>query len=211
MGDIERAVNDGFRAIGLIDGHYQQVGAVWHKEILFALAEGVSVFGAASMGALRAAECHAFGMVPVGKIANDYCRGSLVDDSDVAVTNAPAELNFAPLTEPLVDAQATLEQLAKLRLISTEELDRLVISAKRLYFADRTDERIVLGAMLGERTEKVLLAYRQRHISLKHRDALQLIRTLQRLDLNRRSRQSGLIVARSAFWQHRPDRHRLLS
>jgi hypothetical protein len=210
MGDVERAVRDGFKAIGLIDGHFQQVGSVWHKEILFALAAGVAIFGGASMGALRAAECRAFGMIPVGKIADDYCRGTLVDDSDVAVTNAPAELDFAPLTEPLVDAQATLERLAKLRLISSEELRHLIMSAKQLYFADRTDKRIVSEAKLGERTEDVLLAYRRHHVSLKHRDALQLIRTLQRFD-PKQARQPNLLVNQSAFWQHRPDRHRLPS
>ena len=31
-------------------------------EVLYALANGVRVFGASSMGALRAAELHAFGM-----------------------------------------------------------------------------------------------------------------------------------------------------
>ncbi len=68
-GAIERALGDGATVIGLVDGHYQQVGAVWHKEILAALAAGAAVFGAASMGALRAAECAPFGMVPVGSIA----------------------------------------------------------------------------------------------------------------------------------------------
>ena len=82
MGDIERAFADGATAIGLIDGHYQQVGAIWHKEILLALSGGVAVFGAASMGALRAAECEPFGMVPVGAIARRYCSGELYDDAD---------------------------------------------------------------------------------------------------------------------------------
>src|SRR3954452_8807487 len=77
MGDFERAVTDGATVIGLVDGHYQQVGAVWHKEILMALAAGVTVFGAASMGALRASECEAFGMIPVGDIARRYCTGEL--------------------------------------------------------------------------------------------------------------------------------------
>ena len=99
MGDLERAVAEGAHAVGLIDGHYQQVGAVWHKEILLALSSGVAVYGAASMGALRAAECEAFGMVPVGDIARRYCSGALFDDADVALTNGPAELGFPPLTE----------------------------------------------------------------------------------------------------------------
>ena len=56
------------RAIGLIDGVFLDVPAVWHRELLWALSEGVHVFGAASMGALRAAELAPFGMRGVGTI-----------------------------------------------------------------------------------------------------------------------------------------------
>ena len=50
------------RAIVLIDGSFGKVPAVRHKEILWALAKGIPVFGRASMGALRAAELAGFGM-----------------------------------------------------------------------------------------------------------------------------------------------------
>ena len=55
-GDILGAARDGARLIGLVDGFFHGVPAVWHKEILFALEQGAQVWGAASMGALRAAE-----------------------------------------------------------------------------------------------------------------------------------------------------------
>ena len=40
--------------IGVVDGYFETVPTVWHKEILWAMAEGVHIFGSASMGALRA-------------------------------------------------------------------------------------------------------------------------------------------------------------
>jgi hypothetical protein len=61
-GDVLRAALRRPRAIALVDGVFERVPAVWHKEILFALSEGIHVYGAASMGALRAAELDAFGM-----------------------------------------------------------------------------------------------------------------------------------------------------
>ena len=67
-GAILRAAADGAPAIGLIDGIYESEPAVWHKEILYALGRGIPVLGAASMGALRAAECAAFGMKGIGSI-----------------------------------------------------------------------------------------------------------------------------------------------
>src|SRR4051794_1463402 len=78
-GDVYLAVKDGAMVIGIIDGFFEQVPAVWHKEVLYALSKGVHVFGAASMGALRAAELHPFGMIGVGRIFEAYRDGVLED------------------------------------------------------------------------------------------------------------------------------------
>src|SRR5262245_58082904 len=67
-GDVARACLDGTTAIGVIDGRFEDTRALWHKEILFALSKGVAVAGAASMGALRAAECSPFGMIGIGRV-----------------------------------------------------------------------------------------------------------------------------------------------
>lgn len=67
-GDITRAVEDGARVIGLIDGVFFQDCAVAHREVLAALRAGVRVVGASSMGALRAAELDSLGMEGVGEI-----------------------------------------------------------------------------------------------------------------------------------------------
>jgi hypothetical protein len=48
--------------IGLIDGYFEVTPTVWHKEILWAMAQGIHVHGSASIGALRAAELCSFGM-----------------------------------------------------------------------------------------------------------------------------------------------------
>jgi hypothetical protein len=68
-GDVYRVSLERPRAIGIIDGYFERQPAVWHKEILWALNEGIHVFGSASMGALRAAELAPFGMVGVKPIA----------------------------------------------------------------------------------------------------------------------------------------------
>ena len=73
QGDIYRAVR-ALRpvAVGLVDGRFLDTGTVWHREILWALSEGVHVFGAASMGALRAAELAPFGMRGIGQVFAAY-------------------------------------------------------------------------------------------------------------------------------------------
>src|SRR5512132_542369 len=85
QGDVLRAALRRPHAIGIIDGYFERVPAVWHKEILWAMAQGIHVFGSSSMGALRAAELHAFGMIGIGAIFEAYRDGELEDDDEVAV------------------------------------------------------------------------------------------------------------------------------
>lgn len=175
QGDIARAVLDGALAIGLVDGYFDAMAAPWHKEILFALAREVTMLGSSSMGALRAAECAAFGMRPVGEIAQAYCDGSLDDDAAVAVTHGPEELGYPPLIEPLVNVKPTLERLRSLQLISEAEQQRLWERACRLHFKDRSVE-----ALISTERDDILAAYRAHRINRKAEDALLLVAELKR-------------------------------
>ena len=96
QGDVYRAMARAPRAIGIIDGYFDGSPAVWHKEILFAMSRGVHVFGASSMGALRAAELSVFGMHGVGTIFEAYRDGTLEDDDEVALLHGPAEAGYIP-------------------------------------------------------------------------------------------------------------------
>jgi hypothetical protein len=166
----------GRRVIGLVDGHYEQVASVWHKEILYALSMGVHVFGAASMGALRAAECEAYGMVPVGEIAGRYCRGELYDDDAVALLNGPAELAYAPLTEPLVEVEATLARLLKLEPSPPRSMPRWPVPrnepSSRIAPIPPSSARRCRGRTAGD---ELLAAYRIHRVALKSRDAAELL------------------------------------
>jgi hypothetical protein len=109
QGDIYRAARSRRpRAIGVIDGYFCGAPSIWHKEILWALSEGIHVFGSASMGALRAAELHAFGMRGVGRIFEDFRDGRLEDDDEVAISHGPAETGYLALSQPMVNIRATL-------------------------------------------------------------------------------------------------------
>src|SRR5688572_13608332 len=97
-------------AILIIDGIFQSEPAVRHKEILWAIAQGVTVIGAASMGALRAAELHRHGMIGVGLIYRWYRRYPFAPDDAVAVLHMPEELGSAAMTLSLIDFVQTVKQ-----------------------------------------------------------------------------------------------------
>lgn len=176
QGDFFKAVEDGANVIGLIDGVYEYVPAVWHKEILDGLARGVQVFGAASMGALRAAECAAFGMIGIGKIYGDYANGILEDDADVAQSHGPAELGFLPLSEPLVNVRATLAECFHREAITKAEHDGLLEAARGIFFKDRTCKKIVQSCFPGEgRSAELLRILRENSVNQKLIDARLLI------------------------------------
>ena len=196
--DVARAVAEGATAIGLIDGVYESVAAIWHKEILFALERGVTVLGAASMGALRAAECASFGMRPIGSIAGRYLDGSLDDDAAVAITHAPAELGFAPLSEALVDAEATIRRLADLNLVTRDEAAALLARAKALFFKDRTVAAIV-GVL--PRADELAQLYAAQRVGLKQQDAMALVEELRRLPSERELHEPDWRLERPSFWR----------
>lgn len=197
QGDVYRAVCRGVRLIGIVDGRFENTPAVWHKEILWALSRGVHVFGAASMGALRAAELAPFGMVGVGAVFRDFARGRLTDDDDVAVLHAPEELGYRPLTEAMVDIRATLAAAEQAGVVSARCAAAVARAGKAQFFKERTWASVLERAR-RDGVAKASLARLERwvpanRVEQKRRDALQLLRKLCRFA------RSGAAPFRPAF------------
>ena len=143
-------------AIGIVDGYFAHVPSVWHKEILHALSAGIPVYGAASMGALRAAELAQFGMVGVGRIFEAYRDGVLEpfaepfeDDDEVAVLHGPPELGYRALSEALVNIRRTLARATEHGVIAAATRDRLIREGKGLLYQERSYEAILTRARDG--------------------------------------------------------------
>jgi hypothetical protein len=137
-GDVYRAVTQGVVTIGLIDGASDEGSAVWHKEILFALEQGVFVYGAAGVGALRAADLHRSGMIGVGRVFAWYRDGLVDADDEIMVAHAPREEDYRIRSEALVNVRATLERAAGAWLLSEAEANALLQVARALYYPGRT-------------------------------------------------------------------------
>ena len=141
QGDLLRLAERKPDVIAIVDGYFFQVPSVLHKEIMLALENGARVLGAASLGALRAAELYPFGMEGVGAIYRMYRRGTIDGDDEVAVLHTNAADGFRALSEPLVSMRYNLRQAVGCGIISPRAAAGAVRSLAQLHFSKRTHRR----------------------------------------------------------------------
>jgi len=137
QGDVYRSAQTAPDFIAIIDGYFEGVPSVWHKEILWAMSRGIHLLGASSMGALRAAELHQFGMRGVGEIFENFRDGILEDDDEVAVLHGPAELGYPSLSLAMVNARKSITAAMQASVISQSVAETLVALAKSIYYQQR--------------------------------------------------------------------------
>nr|WP_210276833.1 TfuA-like protein [Rhizobium sp. BK316] len=202
QGDVLRAVEDGANVIGLVDGGFENTAPVWHKEILFALSLDVTVLGAASMGALRAAECQAFGMIGVGRIFNDYVSGTIVDDADVALLHEPMELGGNALTVPMVNVRSTLDEMERLQFFDKAFRLALEQTAANLFFKKRSWALIVraCAAIPASQKQYWLDMLKARTVDQKRIDALALLEAVSGAANQRVSRNRHWEFRKTTLW-----------
>jgi hypothetical protein len=121
----------------IIDGVYHQAPALRHKEILAAMGRGIRVIGAASIGALRAAELAAFGMLGVGSIYTSYARGEIDGDDEVAVGQAP-DGDWEALTWPVVNLRHAVQLAVAAGVLDGGWAAGLVDALSTVYYPQRT-------------------------------------------------------------------------
>jgi len=206
QGDVYRAALEHPQAIGIIDGYFERVPAVWHKEILWAMAEGIHVYGSASMGALRAAELASFGMRGVGATFEAFLRGTLEDDDEVAVVHASAEDGFRPLSEAMVNIRATLTSAERLEVISTTTRAVLERIAKGLYYAERIYPALLVRAahegVPSAELERLRAWLPRGRINQKREDALAMLRGMrEELARSPGPKQVSYVFARTDAWE----------
>ena len=124
--------------LAIIDGYFERMAAVWHKELLLALEHGVEVWGAASMGALRAAELAPHGMRGVGAIYRGFASGRLRADAEVAVAHLPGEWGYQPVSVALVDVRDAVARARAARVVTAAGAAALVAAATATFYGDRT-------------------------------------------------------------------------
>ena len=141
-GDLWALPIDPGDTVAIIDGFFLQRRSIRHKELIDLLRQSVRVVGAASMGALRAAELHQAGMVGVGRIFSWYRDGIIDADDEVAVVHADAEAGYAQRTRAVVDLRASLKRAVDAGEISPDMESRVLDVVRSMPFIERDDDAI---------------------------------------------------------------------
>ena len=137
-GDVYRLWRRRPQAIGIIDGYFERVPSVWHKEIMWIMERGVHVFGSAGIGALRAAELDTFGMRGVGRIYRSFKDGMSDRDDELAVAIEAGPDGYRKLSEAMVNIRVTLEAAHRAEVISDATRHRLMTAGTALFYRQRT-------------------------------------------------------------------------
>jgi hypothetical protein len=213
QGDLYRAVRSlRPEAVGLIDGRFLDTGAVWHREILWALSQGVHVFGAASMGALRAAELAPFGMRGVGRVFAAYRDGCwpgdaapFEDDDEVAVIHAPQQAGGMPLSDAMVDLRATLDAAVAAGIVAAADARTLTEASKARPFAERCFAAMAADAtrLLDPHAAQRLTAWLNGNaVACKRQDAVAMLQAMAAfLATPPAPFAAGFVMQLPLFWQ----------
>lgn len=179
-GDVTAALKDNPDIIGIIDGVFHQQPAVSHREILDALKKGVTIVGGASMGALRASELDDFGMVGVGHVYNQYKNGFIESDDDVAIVINPT--NLEQLSDSLVSMEYNFKKMLDKGIISEEEFDKLVKTAKSIFYPKRTYDLVFKNVNINNTKIKEIKKFLDEEgIDIKRQDAVDVIKYIKNM------------------------------
>jgi hypothetical protein len=114
-----------------------------------------------------------------GLIYRWYRRYSLTPDDAVAVLHGPAEVNFAPVTDALVDLRQTTRRAMRAGYITSEQRQHLDDVARRLNFRDRRLDRVISEAVAAADGNVVGAALTRSLVQQKRMDALLALAALR--------------------------------
>jgi len=215
-GDIPTAIAEfNPEVIAIIDGLFFHTAAVLHKDILYAINHGITVFGAASIGALRAAELCGYGMIGIGKIFQEYLSGHLSGDDEVAVPVAFSIENkkwtIVNDYDALVNIRATLEKASKQGILDVEPKNKLLNYAKSLSFFERRWSDLMNPQFYGYPNDPfsdLRSNLKDIRVDQKKRDAIALLKRIARFinthgkasSSPKQIEQNALPVTKGPFW-----------
>jgi TfuA protein len=174
--DIMNDYLSGGREFILIDGVFLDEYPTPPKEIRAILSEGAKVWGASSMGALRAVELRNIGMQGLGLIYQYYLTGQVEDDDEVAVIFN--KKNNKSYSYPLINLRYSLKHLKATKKLAIEVADEILEKEKERYFPFRNFNSIyeTCKEISGNKGDEIYNLIKDNWIDLKAIDAKSTLR-----------------------------------
>lgn len=176
-GDLNQAVKEHPDIIAIIDGVFHQNSAVGHREILDVIKKGIKVYGASSMGALRASELDSLGMIGTGYCYKQYATGEIDSDDDVAVMLDSETLEA--LSIPLINMKYVFENAVSENILTDDEKDELLTIAKKTYYPKRNYAQTLSQSSLSENKKNELVDHIRISKDIKKEDAKELLECIK--------------------------------
>ena len=197
-GNLVADVRNGVHIAVIIDGTFFQSMALPPSEIIDSLRSGMKIYGAASMGALRASETDSHGMIGCGEIyrlirTTDYFRDDLLGQALDPGTGAA-------LSIPWVDTHFNLQLMVANRELSAAEAELISLAGMAIHFSERTLEKYLMEMRRRHPNDADLMRLTERAFcpslgSQKKRDAMAVLAQVA-FDLQQTDRQNAAISAR---------------
>jgi hypothetical protein len=156
--------------VAIIDGEFFQSLSISTMEILPFLDRAVKVYGASSIGALRAVETERYGMIGVGEIFEWYRDGIVDADDEVALTFDPS--TYRPTSEPLINIRFALRDAVCEDILEQAKATQAIEKIRKVYFPSRSFQ------LVYQECPEVRQFITNRRPNRKREDALQLLRLL---------------------------------
>lgn len=176
-GDLSIALKENPDIIAIIDGVFHQNSAVGHKEILEVLKRGIKVYGASSMGALRASELDTLGMIGVGYCYEQYASGEIESDDDVAVMLDSETLEA--LSIPLISMKYIFTKAVEANILTESEKDELLSIAKSEFYPKRNYADTLSKSHLDNDKKGKIIDFIRETGDIKKQDAEKLLHLLK--------------------------------
>lgn len=177
-GDLGQAIKEHPDIIAIIDGVFHQNSAVGHREILNVIKDGIKVYGASSMGALRASELDTLGMIGIGYCYNQYATGNITSDDDVAVMLDSETLQA--LSDPLISMDYVFKNAASENIINITEKEELIKIAKGTYYPQRNYAQTLSNSSLSNDKKDKLISFIRESADIKKEDAKELLEYIKK-------------------------------
>jgi len=181
-GDLLKDICLPCNVVVIIDGRFHQSLAVSPAEIMDAMRCGIRIYGASSMGALRAAELEFHGMIGCGQIFEFIKGRKFFRDDFLGQSFDPA--TGRPISTPFIDFIFNLENLVSMGTIDRKAFKILSRAFAALHYSDRNLGNLKARLRVKFRNATDLLTAAEKAFKLgsqKQRDAIETLLQVHRV------------------------------